>query len=80
MDEATANIDIKTEQIVQKLINEKFRGSTVITVAHRLNTIMDSDRILVLSEGELVEFNSPDVLLQDPESMFKSYVDALKKN
>ncbi|CAI2363872.1 unnamed protein product [Moneuplotes crassus] len=78
MDEATANIDIKTEQTIQELINTQFRDSTVITIAHRLNTIMSSDRILVLSHGELVEYDSPGNLLKDPESMFKSYVDSFK--
>ncbi|CAI2359203.1 unnamed protein product [Moneuplotes crassus] len=78
MDEATANIDIKTEQTIQELINTQFRDSTVITIAHRLNTIMSSDRILVLSHGELVEYDSPGNLLKDPGSMFKSYVDSFK--
>ena len=59
MDEATANIDISTEQTIQKLISEEFKGSTVLTVAHRLNTIADSDRVLVLSFGEVVEFDKP---------------------
>jgi ABC-type multidrug transport system fused ATPase/permease subunit len=49
MDEATANIDVNTEEIIQKLILEEFKDSTVLTVAHRLNTIMHSDKILVLS-------------------------------
>lgn len=78
MDEATANIDIKTEQTIQTLIHEKFKNATVITIAHRLNTIMESDRILVLSQGELVEFDSPQNLLDNPDSMFKSYVNSFK--
>lgn len=80
MDEATANIDIKTEEIIQKLILEKFADATVITIAHRLNTIMNSDRVLVLSQGEVAEFDSPDALLNDPNSMFKSYVNSFKNN
>jgi ABC-type multidrug transport system fused ATPase/permease subunit len=51
LDEATANIDIVTEKKIQQLINEEFAGSTVITIAHRLNTIMSSDKVLVLSHG-----------------------------
>ncbi|CAI2361005.1 unnamed protein product [Moneuplotes crassus] len=54
MDEATANIDIKTEEIIQKLIIEEFKESTVITIAHRLNTILNSDKVLILEKGELV--------------------------
>jgi len=79
MDEATSNIDIKTEETIQELIKEKFKDATVITIAHRLNTIMESDRILVLSQGELVEFDTPTELLKDPDSIFKSYVESFKR-
>ena len=48
LDEATANIDIKTEQNIQKMISSEFAGSTVITIAHRLNTIIQSDKVMVL--------------------------------
>lgn len=51
LDEATANIDIVTEQKIQELINVEFKEATVITIAHRLNTIINSDRVLVLSFG-----------------------------
>jgi ABC-type multidrug transport system fused ATPase/permease subunit len=51
LDEATANIDVVTEQKIQELINEEFTDSTVITIAHRLNTIIKSDYVLVLSRG-----------------------------
>ena len=59
LDEATANIDIVTEKQIQKLINEEFTNSTVITIAHRLNTIMNSDKVLVLSHGEIAEYDTP---------------------
>ena len=78
MDEATANIDIKTEQVIQRLIKEKFKDSTVITIAHRLNTIINSDKVLVLSKGEISEFDSPQNLLKDKSSEFYSYVNHLK--
>lgn len=55
MDEATANIDIKTEEAIKRMIHDKLAGSTVITIAHRLNTINNSDKVLVLEKGTLVE-------------------------
>lgn len=72
MDEATANIDIHTEKIIQKLIKEEFKESTVLTVAHRLNTIIKSDKILVLSYGKLLEYDKPTKLMNDQSSEFYS--------
>jgi ATP-binding cassette, subfamily C (CFTR/MRP), member 1 len=70
MDEATANIDMKTEEIIQKAINEILNKSTVITIAHRIKTILHYDRILVLSNGEMAEYDSPKVLLAREDSLF----------
>ena len=74
MDEATASIDVNTEEVIQKLMREEFKESTVITVAHRLNTVMKSDRIAVMSYGEVVEYGCPDELLKDKKSEFSSLV------
>ena len=63
MDEATANIDIVTEQKIQALISEEFKNCTVITIAHRLSTIRDSDKIVVLKNGVIVEIGNHDELL-----------------
>ena len=63
LDEATANIDLVTEQKIQKLIDQSFANSTVITIAHRLNTIIKSDKVMVLSEGKVVEYDAPKVLM-----------------
>ena len=79
LDEATANIDVVTEQKIQKLIKEEFTGSSVITIAHRLNTIIKSDKVLVLSHGELVEYDSPKNLMKDPNSEFAKLLQELKK-
>lgn len=60
LDEATANIDIVTEQKIQELIQLEFKDATMLVIAHRLNTIMHSDKVLVLSFGKVLEFDSPD--------------------
>ena len=70
MDEATANIDMNTEQIIQKALNLVLENSTVITVAHRIKTIINYDKILVLDAGEVKEFDSPSNLLKDESSLF----------
>nr|XP_012224795.1 PREDICTED: probable multidrug resistance-associated protein lethal(2)03659 [Linepithema humile]XP_012224797.1 PREDICTED: probable multidrug resistance-associated protein lethal(2)03659 [Linepithema humile]XP_012224798.1 PREDICTED: probable multidrug resistance-associated protein lethal(2)03659 [Linepithema humile]XP_012224799.1 PREDICTED: probable multidrug resistance-associated protein lethal(2)03659 [Linepithema humile]XP_012224800.1 PREDICTED: probable multidrug resistance-associated prot len=64
LDEATANIDPYTDSLIQKTVKTKFVNCTVFTIAHRLNTIMDSDRIFVMDAGCLVEFDHPYILLQ----------------
>lgn len=79
LDEATANIDVVTEQKIQKLIDEEFNESTVITIAHRLNTIIKSDKVLVLSKGTLVEYDSPNNLMSDPNSEFSKLLKEIKK-
>jgi ABC-type multidrug transport system fused ATPase/permease subunit len=72
LDEATAAIDFKSDHVIQKIISEKFKESTVITIAHRLNTIIDSTRILVLDKGKIKEFDTPSSLLSNKNSQFYS--------
>ncbi|KAL2081657.1 hypothetical protein ACEWY4_023510 [Coilia grayii] len=74
IDEATANVDPRTDELIQKTIREKFKECTVLTIAHRLNTIIDSDRILVLNAGQIHEYDEPYVLLQDQEGIFYKMV------
>eukprot|EP00731_Ephydatia_muelleri_P021706 Em0014g297a len=74
VDEATANVDVRTDGIIQTLIRDHFPECTVLTIAHRLNTIMDSDRILVLNRGRIKEFNIPYLLLSDRTSLFRKMV------
>ncbi|KAL5477508.1 hypothetical protein EMCRGX_G024318 [Ephydatia muelleri] len=75
LDEATANIDLKTDGIIQSAIRGSFCECTVLTIAHRLNTVMDCDRILVMDNGQIVEYDEPGVLLQDPNSLLKTMVE-----
>ena len=65
MDEATANVDFKTDNLIQEVICHKFKDSTVLTIAHRLNTIMDYDKVLILDGGRMVEFDKPEILIQN---------------
>jgi ABC-type multidrug transport system fused ATPase/permease subunit len=74
LDEATANVDPHTDSLIQKTIRTKFVDCTVLTVAHRLNTIMDSDRVLVMEAGTMVEFDHPHILLQNKCGQFYSMV------
>lgn len=70
LDEATAAIDIETDELIQKTIRSQFNDCTILTIAHRLNTIMDSDRIIVLDQGIIAEFDSPANLLSNTNSIF----------
>lgn len=67
LDEATASVDQKTDQLIQKRLRNDFIHCTILTIAHRLETIMDYDKILVLENGHLVEFDSPLTLLSNPQ-------------
>jgi ATP-binding cassette, subfamily C (CFTR/MRP), member 4 len=74
LDEATANIDSATDGIIQHAIRTRFRGCTVLTIAHRINTIIDSDMVLVLESGRVVEFGAPANLLAKPAGVFRGMV------
>jgi len=74
IDEATASVDLETDILIQETIRTEFEMSTVLTIAHRINTVMDSDRVLVMSDGRVAEFASPGRLLMDQESVFYKLV------
>lgn len=74
IDEATASVDQKTDRLLQQTIREKFQHQTVLTIAHRINTIMDCDRVLVMHAGKVVEFDSPAALCRSDHSIFQRLV------
>ncbi|XP_020229838.1 putative ABC transporter C family member 15 [Cajanus cajan] len=74
LDEATASIDTATDNLIQKTIREETSGCTVITVAHRIPTVIDNDLVLVLDEGTIVEYDQPAQLLQNNSSSFSKLV------
>ncbi|KAG0330230.1 hypothetical protein BGZ99_007091 [Dissophora globulifera] len=70
LDEATAAVDIETDELIQRTIRLEFRDRTILTIAHRIKTVMDSSRILVMEQGRVVEMDAPEVLLQRQDSLF----------
>lgn len=76
LDEATANCDAETDAKVQQHVRSYFSECTLLVIAHRLNTIMDSDRILVMDSGKVAELAPPLVLLSNPRSIFSELVNA----
>ena len=81
LDEFTSNLDYKTEDLVNKVLFQHFKNSTIIVIAHRIKTVMKCDKVLVLNKGKVAEFDSPHVLKNKKESAFyklyqKSYLDS----
>ncbi|KAJ3296180.1 hypothetical protein HK104_001918 [Borealophlyctis nickersoniae] len=75
LDEATANIDYETDAIIQRSLREDFADATILTIAHRLNTIIDYDRVMVLDAGVIVEYDSPRALLDMEGGRFRAMVE-----
>ena len=80
LDEATASIDNETDNMIQAMVRVNFKECTVLTIAHRLNTIIDSDRIMVMDAGLLAEMGSPVELLANEGGPFKSLWDRHQKS
>ncbi|XP_015591556.1 multidrug resistance-associated protein 1 isoform X6 [Cephus cinctus] len=72
LDEATAAVDLETDDLIQRTIRQEFHDCTILTIAHRLNTILDSDKVIVLDKGRIIEYDAPDALLQIKTSAFYS--------
>ncbi|CAH2275681.1 canalicular multispecific organic anion transporter 1 [Pelobates cultripes] len=76
LDEATAAVDLETDNLIQKTIRSEFSDCTVLTIAHRLNTILDNNRVMVLDAGNIVEFGSPDELFKRQGNFYSMAKDA----
>ncbi|KAJ2928554.1 hypothetical protein H1R20_g8546, partial [Candolleomyces eurysporus] len=70
MDEATASVDYATDELISKTIRQEFSESTILTIAHRLRTVIDYDRVMLLDQGRIIEFDKPSTLLSDSGSQF----------
>jgi len=79
MDEATASVDYATDELIGKTIRQEFAESTILTIAHRLRTVIDYDRVMLLEQGRIVEFDRPAMLLSNPASKFYALCKATGK-
>ncbi|XP_060240413.1 ATP-binding cassette sub-family C member 9 isoform X6 [Meriones unguiculatus] len=76
MDEATASIDMATENILQKVVMTAFADRTVVTIAHRVHTILTADLVIVMKRGNILEYDTPESLLAQEDGVFASFVRA----
>ncbi|CAM8996206.1 unnamed protein product [Rhodiola kirilowii] len=74
LDEATAAVDVRTDALIQRTIREEFKSCTMLIIAHRLNTIIDCDRVILLDSGKVLEYDTPEHLLSDEGSAFSKMV------
>ncbi|KAL5795158.1 hypothetical protein ACOSP7_003752 [Xanthoceras sorbifolium] len=74
LDEATASVDSATDGVIQKIISKEFEDRTVVTIAHRIHTVIDSDLVLVLSDGRIAEYDTPTKLLEREDSFFSKLI------
>ncbi|CAK7349265.1 unnamed protein product [Dovyalis caffra] len=74
LDEATASVDSATDGVIQKIISQEFKDRTVVTIAHRIHTVIDSDLVLVLSDGRVAEYDTPARLLEREDSFFSKLI------
>lgn len=77
MDEATANVDVETDALIQKTVREEFAGCTLIAIAHRLHTIIDADFVIVMDRGAAAEAGRPADLLAKSDGVFSGALHAL---
>ncbi|PHH89568.1 hypothetical protein CDD83_5759 [Cordyceps sp. RAO-2017] len=80
MDEATSSVDAETDELMQRVLREELAGRTIITIAHKLHTVLDYDRVILLDKGKLVEAGNPKELLEAPDSAFRALYERLRSN
>ena len=78
LDEATASVDVETDCKIQDTIKEAFSNCTVITIAHRIHTVMNYDKIVVMNKGEVIEYGAPNQLLEKTNGLFKHMVELVQ--
>lgn len=76
LDEATASVDTQSDSFIQQMLRTRFQNTTLLTIAHRLHTIMDYDIVIVMEKGKCVELDHPARLLENPDGVFTSFVEA----
>ena len=74
LDEATASVDNESDLMMQKVISQEFKDKTVMTIAHRINTIIESNKVLCMASGKVLSYDTPSKLLEDPSSIFAQLV------
>lgn len=74
MDEATSSVDPITDSLIQKTLKQHFTECTVVTIAHRITSVLDSEKVILLDNGEIAEHDSPATLLEDTSSLFSKLV------
>jgi ABC-type multidrug transport system fused ATPase/permease subunit len=77
IDEATSSVDFQTDQLIQQTIKNEFKNVTILTIAHRINTIIDYDKVIVMSNGQIAEFDTISNLIKDENSLFKRLVNEM---
>lgn len=80
LDEATANIDLKTEKLMQDAVGHEFKNSTMFIIAHRIQTVLECDKICIMEYGKIIEFGTPKELIRRPGSKFGEIYKKLKEN
>ncbi|PFH57820.1 hypothetical protein XA68_14537 [Ophiocordyceps unilateralis] len=80
MDEATSSVDAETDELMQRVLRDEFNGRTVITIAHKLHTVLDYDRVVLLDKGKVVETGNPQELLRTTDSAFRELYEKLRNN